>query len=178
MPRIALPVSEMDRAITRAVRLPWPGARVALALGWLADARVLLGAGTLWLLATSSESAARRDAVRFLSTIAASTALHHAVKRIVDQVRPDRVFGCGRLKTGRALDAMPSGHAMHAGAVAALFADRVPGPAAIWSGALVLAAARVVILAHWPSGVALGFVGGVAVERCARWVTRSHPPKP
>jgi len=178
VPRIALPVSEMDRAITRAVRLRLSVARVAFSFGWLADARVLLGGGALWLLATSGQSAARRDAVRFLSTIAATTALHHALKRVVDQVRPDRVFGFRELKTGRALDAMPSGHAMHAGAVAALFSDRVAYPAALWSAAFGLAAARVAMLAHWPSGVALGFIGGVAVERCTRWVTHSHSQKP
>lgn len=178
MPRIALPVSDIDRAVTRAARLPSPGARVAFSLGWLADARVLLGGGALWLLATPGQSAARRDAVRFLSTIAATTTLHHAVKQIVDQVRPDRVMGSGRLKTGRALDSMPSGHAMHAGAMAAFFADRVACPATLWSAALGLASARVGMLAHWPSGVALGFVGGVAVERCTRWFTRSHSRKP
>lgn len=178
MPRIALPVSEIDRAVTRAARLPSPGARVAFSLGWVADARVLLGGGALWLLTTPGQSAARSHAVRFLSTIAATTTLHHAIKRIVDQIRPDRVIGSGRLKTGRALDAMPSGHAMHAGAMAAFFADRVAYPAPLWSAALGLASARVGMLAHWPSGVALGFVGGVVVERCTKWVTRSHSRKP
>ena len=178
VPRIALPVYGMDRAITRAARLPPSSARVAFSLGWLADARVLLGGGALWLLATPGQSAARSDAVRFMTTIAATTALHHAVKRIVDQIRPDRVIGSGRLKTGRSLDAMPSGHAMHAGAVAALFSDRVARPAVLWSAALGLASARVAMLAHWPSGVALGFLGGVAVARCTRWVRRSHSRKP
>lgn len=178
MPRIALPVYEMDRVITRAARLPPPGARVAFSLGWLADARVLLGGSALWLLATPGQSAARSDAVRFLSTIAATTTFHHAVKQIVDQIRPDRVIGSGRLKTGRALDAMPSGHAMHAGAMAGFFADRVSCPAALWSAALGLASARVAMRAHWPSGVALGFAGGVAVERWTRWVTRSHYRRP
>lgn len=51
---------------------------------------------------------------------------------------------------------------------AAFFADRVACPAALWSAALGLASARVGMLAHWPSGVALGFVGGVAVEHCTR----------
>lgn len=168
----------MDRAVTRAARLPPPSARAAFYLGWLADARVLLGVGTFWLMTTPRRSTARRDAVRFLSTIAATTTLHHVIKRVVDQVRPDRLFEYGQFKTGRALDAMPSGHAMHAGAVAAFFTNRVVCTAALWSAALGLAAARVLILAHWPSGVALGFVGGVAVERYTRWVTRSHFRKP
>ncbi|MGX1744627.1 phosphatase PAP2 family protein [Bosea sp. NPDC055353] len=172
MRRISLPIAQADRAITRRVRLNSRSADLALALGWLCDARTLLGAGAIWFLATPRGSEARRVASRFVVTIASTTAFHHVVKRVVDQKRPDRLMGDGRIKTGRSSDAMPSGHAMHAGAVAAFFSRSVRGPAGLWSASAVLAAARVAILAHWPSGVAVGFVGGVAIECCTRLISR------
>jgi undecaprenyl-diphosphatase len=168
MPRILLPVSEIDLVATRAISMASPAVSAAFAAGWLCDARVLFAGGALWHLATPHGSEQRDEAARFLITIACTTAVHHAIKRVVDQKRPDRIIGKGQRRTGRALDAIPSGHAMHAGAIAAFFSQTVKWPSGLWSTAIALAAARVAVLAHWPSGVALGFAGGVAVERLVR----------
>jgi len=110
--------------------------------------------------------------VRFIATIGATTMLHHAMKRVIFQKRPDRSIPNGLDEsTGRTFNAMPSGHAMHAGAIASFFGSG-PQAAAIWLISGALAGTRMLTLAHWPSGVVAGFVLGVLVERCSR-VARS-----
>jgi len=73
---------------------------------------------------------------------------------------------------------MPSGHAMHAGAMASFFATWSPWRSAVWSLFVGLASTRTVMLAHWPSGVAVGFAVGVLVEHSSRLIRRFRPRKP
>jgi membrane-associated phospholipid phosphatase len=165
---VQLRIAELDFRIARSLArsVPPPIARTADTLGWLCDARVLLALGGLGILCTPVGSS--RRAMRFVATIGATTMLHHAMKRVISQKRPDRSIP-NRLdeNTGRAFDAMPSGHAMHAGAIASFFGSG-PRAAALWLISGALAGTRMLTLAHWPSGVVAGFALGVLVERCCR----------
>lgn len=167
---IHLPVATLDLRITRSLTRSVPPSivRTADTLGWLCDARVLLALGGLGILCAPARSSSRAVVVRFIATIGATTMLHHAMKRVIFQKRPDRTMPNGLDEnTGRAFDAMPSGHAMHAGAIASFFGSG-PQAAAIWLISGALAGTRMLTLAHWPSGVVAGFVLGVLVERCSR----------
>jgi membrane-associated phospholipid phosphatase len=70
------------------------------------------------------------------------------------------------------LDAFPSGHAVHIGALASAATVLPPTQRnAVWAigGGLVLT--RIVVLAHWTSDVVAGLAVGVALERLLRLVT-------
>jgi undecaprenyl-diphosphatase len=154
-----------------------PLARAMTAIGWTTDARVLLGLGAAYRLAAGRDPARRRRANHVLAVIGTTTILHHAIKKLIRQKRPDRaeVHGArnGVPLTGNASEAFPSGHAMHAGALASMVAHALPGhTAAIWAAGGAIAAARIVLLAHWTSGVVAGFAAGAAVERIWRRRTR------
>lgn len=179
MKRPILPILNFDLVLTRLIarEAPLSATKVAFALGWLCDARTLLSSGALWFLTSPPRTATRQHATRFLSMIATTTIMHHAAKRVIAQKRPDRVMSA-RQTSGRASDAMPSGHAMHAGAVASFLTGWVNTPAALWPTFIGLAAARIVVLAHWPSGVLAGFLGGVLVERCTRLIRRFRLRRP
>lgn len=171
---VNLRIASLDFRIVRALArsVPPSMARTAGSFGWLCDARVLLALGGLGILCAPARSNSRAAAVRFTATIGVTTMLHHTMKRVILQARPDRTIPNGLDEnTGRAFDAMPSGHAMHAGAIASFFASGPQAPA-IWFLSGALAGTRVLTLAHWPSGVVAGFVLGVLVERCSR-VARS-----
>lgn len=173
LPRIRLGIGECERRSIRALALDVPEAivRIAKGLGWACDARIVLGAGAIWLLA--SRPGTRGTSLRYLAVFATTTALHHAIKRFVDQQRPDHVIQtCGKHElVGGASDAFPSGHAMHAGALASFLASsETSSQPWLWSGFGALAMTRVIALAHWPSGVAAGFAAGVVVERLWRRV--------
>lgn len=171
---VHLRIAALDRRVTRSLirSVPPSIVRTADTLGWLCDARVLLALGSLGFFCAPARSSGRAAAVRFVATIGATTILHHAMKRVILQKRPDRIIPNGLDEnTGRAFDAMPSGHAMHAGAIASFF-GRGRQAAAIWLISGALAGTRMLTLAHWPSGVVAGFALGVLVERCSR-VARS-----
>ena len=73
------------------------------------------------------------------------------------------------LFSGKPLDAFPSGHAIHVGALAS--AATVLPPAKrylVWSIGAGLVLTRIVLLAHWTSDVIAGLAIGAAVERLAR----------
>ena len=95
---------------------------------------------------------------------------------VFNQKRPDRLTVEGHLHgvpfSGKPLDAFPSGHAIHIGALVSA-ASRLP-PAqrhAIWAAGAALVTTRVVLLAHWASDVAAGLVIGVGLERGLRRLT-------
>lgn len=175
MPRIRLRVGTCEQRTTQALvqGLPESTIRVAKGLGWACDARTLLGGGAIWWLIAAP--AQRDTSRRYLAVFATTTALHHAIKRFVDQKRPDRLIQTsGKHEVvGRESDAFPSGHAMHAGALASFLAGTGirASPFLPWGVFGGLALTRVAALAHWPSGVAAGFAMGVAVERLWR---RAH----
>jgi undecaprenyl-diphosphatase len=71
--------------------------------------------------------------------------------------------------SGKPLDAFPSGHAIHVGALAS--AATVLPPAKrnlVWSIGAGLVLTRIVLLAHWTSDVIAGVAIGAAVERLLR----------
>ena len=107
---------------------------------------------------------------------AVHAALPHLLKRIFDQERPDRLTALGHLHgvplSGKRLDAFPSGHAVHIGALAS--AATVLPPAqrnAIWAVGGGLVVTRIVLLAHWTSDVVAGLAVGAVIERLLRFVT-------
>ena len=140
-----------------------------------ADERPLCAiAAVVWLtsrLGTSSQS--RKAADHLALTVLVTTAVPHILKGLVDQERPDRcmVHGArhGIPRSGEPYDAFPSGHAMHVGAMASALSHFFPRMSPlIWMAGGMLAATRVVLLAHWMSDVLVGFAAGVVIERLLR----------
>jgi undecaprenyl-diphosphatase len=146
-------------------------------LTWGADEYVLLScAAAVWIAATISRSPLRPASSHLLLIAAASAALPHGLKLVFDQVRPDRTILQGHLHgiplSGDRLDAFPSGHAVHMGALASAASVLPPSyKLPIWGAAVGLSATRVAILAHWLSDVVAGFTIGVVLERAIRRFT-------
>ena len=75
------------------------------------------------------------------------------------------------------LNAFPSGHAIHVGALAS--AATVLAPAKrnlVWSVGAGLVATRIILLAHWASDVAAGLAIGALMERLLRFWTGYGSP--
>ena len=148
--------------------------QVTRTLTWGADEHVLcaLAAGW-WLYCRRKDERQRRASDHILLTTIAVTLLPHALKTVFDQERPDRRTVLGHLHvvplSGKPLDAFPSGHAIHIGAISS--AATVLSPAkrmAVWSCGAVLLVSRVILLAHWASDVVTGFAIGALIERLLR----------
>jgi len=158
------------------------GARV---LTWAADERLLYAVSALlWLAARRRRSSTNpRDrrirADHLASCAVAANILPHLAKAVVDQKRPDRseVHGWRRgiPRSGNAYDAFPSGHAVHVGALASALSWIYPRHAGLfWTTGGLLAATRVLVLAHWTSDVVVGVAAGVAIERLLRPLTKAR----
>jgi membrane-associated phospholipid phosphatase len=148
---------------------------IAGTLTWAADEHLLsvLALGW-WTYCRNRDAIARRRSDHILLTTLAANVLPHIIKKLVDQERPDRRTVYGHLHgvpfSGNKYDAFPSGHALHAGALAA--ATTLPPPRnSVWAVVSFLVATRVVLLAHWTSDVAAGFAMGVVLERLMRFAT-------
>lgn len=149
---------------------------------WGADEHLLLGcAAAAWIAATAFHSPLRPAAGHLLVIAAVTTAAPHVLKTMFDQIRPDRMTVKGHLHgipiSGDSMDAFPSGHAVHMGALASaatVLPPRYKIP--VWSIALGLSATRIAILAHWVSDVATGFAIGIVIERTVRRFT-GYPDK-
>jgi membrane-associated phospholipid phosphatase len=129
----------------------------AQALTWGADEHVLCGLAAGWWLYCRNKASDQRRASR--TTV--------------------RGHWRGIPISGNRLDAFPSGHAVHVGALASA-AGTLPANQrnAVWSIAAALALTRIVLLAHWASDVAAGLAIGAVTERLLRLVTgygREHP---
>jgi undecaprenyl-diphosphatase len=74
--------------------------------------------------------------------------------------------------SGSPLQAFPSGHAVHVGALASAAAE-LPSPQRMlaWMAGGGLVLTRVFLLAHWASDVAAGLALGTALERIIRLFT-------
>jgi membrane-associated phospholipid phosphatase len=154
-----------------------PTERVAEAMTWGADEHVLCALAIGWWLSTrSAGTQTRRMSDHVLLTTLVAAALPHLLKKVFDQERPDRLTARGHLHgiplSGKRLDAFPSGHAVHIGALAS--AATVLPPAqrnTVWAvgGGLVLT--RIILLAHWASDVAAGLALGAVTERLLRLLT-------
>ena len=165
--------TQLDRRVAKAVaRNASPAVeRPARLLTWAADEHVLyVVAAGLWLAARAGDERERRQT----DHLALTAILPHLLKRLIDQERrPDRSMVHGRRhgipRSGKAYDAFPSGHAMHVGAVASAVSRAYPKSAPIaWGLGGLIAATRIVLLAHWTTDVLAGLAMGALVERCLR----------
>ena len=148
-----------------------PAEHIAQALTWGADEHVLCALAIgWWLYARTRAVSVRRASDHVLVTTIVASILPHALKKVFDQERPDRLTVLGHLHgiplSGKRLDAFPSGHAVHVGALASAATALPPAQRnTIWAvgGGLVLT--RIVLLAHWTSDVVAGLAVGAALER-------------
>jgi membrane-associated phospholipid phosphatase len=179
MARVRVNPTKADVAIADGVaaRTSRPTEHAAEALTWGADEHVLCAlAFGWWLYARSCDAQSRRASDHVLLTTLVASALPHVLKRVFDQERPDRLTARGHLHgvplSGKRLDAFPSGHAVHIGALASAATVLPPLQRnAVWAvgGGLVLT--RIVLLAHWTSDVVAGLAVGAVTERLLRLVT-------
>jgi membrane-associated phospholipid phosphatase len=144
---------------------------------WGADEHILCALAAGWWIYTRGKLLdERRAADHVLLTTLVASALPHLLKRVFDQERPDRRTVQGHWRgvpfSGKRLDAFPSGHAVHIGALASA-AGRLPPSQRnlVWAMGAALVLTRVVLLAHWVSDVAAGLAVGALTERLLRLVT-------
>jgi membrane-associated phospholipid phosphatase len=175
MALITIKPTALDKSIadTIAAHTHPPIEEVAQLLSWAADEKVLVALASAGWLYTARRPALRPLANHFLALSVLSAILPHVMKRAVNQVRPDRVCVRGHWRgiplSGRALDAFPSGHAVHMGALASAAGLLPPAQRRGVRGlALVLSATRILLLAHWTSDVAAGLAIGGLLERGLR----------
>jgi membrane-associated phospholipid phosphatase len=149
----------------------------AEALTWGADEHVLCAlAACWWLYSLGKDPKSRRVSDHVLLTTLVASALPHLLKSIFDQERPDRLTIAGHLHgvpiSGKRLDAFPSGHAVHIGALGSA-ASVLPTKQrnAIWAVGAGLVLTRILLLAHWTSDVAAGLALGALIERFIRVFT-------
>jgi len=151
--------------------------RAAELLSWGADEHVLLAlAAGWWLYCRRRPLPARTNSDHILLTTLVVSAVPHLLKSVFDQWRPDRLTVRGHLHgvplSGRPLDAFPSGHAMHVGALASAATVLPPTKRnLVWALGAGLALTRVVLLAHWASDVVAGLALGALAERLLRPLT-------
>jgi membrane-associated phospholipid phosphatase len=144
---------------------------------WGADEHVLCALAAGWWLYTRGKPAEqRRAADHVLLTTVVASVLPHVLKRVFDQERPDRRTVQGHWRgvpfSGNRLDAFPSGHAVHIGALASAASLLPPGQRNLaWTAGAGLVLTRVILLAHWASDVAAGLAVGALTERLLRFVT-------
>jgi membrane-associated phospholipid phosphatase len=151
--------------------------QAAQLLTWGADEHVLLAiAAGWWLYCRGRPLRDRRNSDHILLTTLAVSLAPHLLKRIFDQRRPDRLTVRGHLHgvplSGKPLNAFPSGHAMHVGALASA-ATVLPRAKRnlVWAFGAGLVLTRVVLLAHWASDVVAGLALGALTERLLRPLT-------
>ena len=148
--------------------------RPARLLTWAADEHVLcVIAGGLWLAARPGNECLRRQTDHLALSVVVTAIMPHLMKRLIDQERPDRCMVHGPRRgiprSGKPYDAFPSGHAMHVGAVSSAVSWAYPKWAPIaWGLGGLIAATRIVVLAHWMTDVLAGLAMGALVERCLR----------
>jgi len=146
-----------------------------------ADERLLLAAAAgYWLATRTKGERERREANHLAANITVTALVPHILKNLVAQERPDRCIIRGKRrgipKSGKPYDAFPSGHAMHIGAIASALSRFFPtNKPLIWGSGLVLAATRVLLLAHWPTDVLVGLGSGIAIEHLL-WLL-AHAPE-
>jgi len=151
--------------------------RVARGLTWGADEKLLLVlAAAGWLATRTKGETLRRAGNHALLVTVAASLLPHAMKSLVDQIRPDRTTVLGHVHgvsfSGKRDDAFPSGHALHMGALASAAGTMPATPRrAVYAVAIGLSLTRVLVLAHWASDVIAGFVLGALLERALRFWT-------
>jgi membrane-associated phospholipid phosphatase len=159
--------------------------KLARVLTWGADEKVLLAlAAAGWLASRGQGEQLRRAGNHAVLVAVAAALLPHGMKRLFDQIRPDRTTVLGHIHgvsfSGKREDAFPSGHALHMGALASAAGTLPTGPRwLVRAFAIGLSLTRVVVLAHWASDVVAGFALGALLERLLRLWTGYplHPRK-
>ncbi len=142
----------------------------AKAATFLADEHLLMAAvAGYWLGTRLKNGRERQRGNHLVANVAVTAIVPHILKTVIAQKRPDRCVIHGKRKgipkSGKPYDAFPSGHAMHIGAVASALTRYFPkAKPVILGGALLVAATRVVLLAHWTTDVLVGLGSGVAIE--------------
>lgn len=168
-----------DEAIAETIsRHTGPGyEKAAELLSWGADEHLLMAlAAGFWLYSRGAGVRTRVAGNHLLLTTAVVTLLPHLLKDIFDQERPDRRTLRGHLKgvpfSGKPLDAFPSGHAVHVGALVSA-ATELPSTERnlVWGIGAGLVLTRIVLLAHWLSDVLAGLAIGALIERPLRFWT-------
>src|ERR1700676_883692 len=151
--------------------------RAAEFITWGADEHILCALAAGWWLYTRRQPAdQRRAADHVLLTTVVASVLPHLLKRVFDQERPDRRTVEGHWRgvpfSGNRLDAFPSGHAVHVGALASA-ASRLPRRQRniAWLVSAGLVVTRIILLAHWTSDVLAGLAIGALTERSLRRFT-------
>jgi hypothetical protein len=179
MAPIRVSPTSADVSIANAIvaRTGRPTERVAQALTWGADEHILCAlAGGWWLYCRNKDAGRRRASDHVLLTTFVASALPHLLKTVFDQERPDRTTVCGHWRgvplSGSRLDAFPSGHAVHVGALASA-ATVLPKQQRnmVWGVGASLVLTRIVLLAHWASDVMIGLAVGAITERLLRPLT-------
>ncbi|WJR75043.1 phosphatase PAP2 family protein [Bradyrhizobium sp. NP1] len=156
-----------------------PAEETAEAVTWGGDEHVLCALTiTFWIWTRASEQRrrARRTADHVLLTTLVASALPHLLKAAFDQRRPDRLTVRGHWRgipfSGREMDAFPSGHAVHIGALASAASELPPRQRnLVWLAGAGLVATRIVLLAHWTTDVLAGLAIGALAERALRRLT-------
>lgn len=173
MARLYVQPTHADRWIAGRVAISASPAmeRPARVLTVAADERPLLAAVAVYWLVTRVGTQGRdhKLANHLAANVLVSAVLPHVLKRLFAQERPDRLVihssRNGIPVSGKPMDAFPSGHAVHMGAAAAAFSRFFPRAAPLfWTAGGLLAATRVVLLAHWLTDVLVGLGLGIAVE--------------
>ena len=176
MARWRIGATGLDREIARAIaRRATPALeRPSRILTWCADEHFVLPiAAGIWLLSRAGSAGQRREADHLMTSVAVAAVLPHLLKHLIAQERPDRleIHGPrhGIPRSGRPYDAFPSGHAMHVGAIASAISGAAPRAAPfVWTIGGLVAATRIVLLAHWTTDVLAGLAMGIGVERMLR----------
>ena len=183
MARIIVRPTQVDKDVARGIarHTDVPIERAAQVLTRGADERLLVAAAAIgWLLTRKSEEPYRRLSTHVLACSLSAAILPHILKSFIGQERPDRRTIRGHWRgvpfSGQSTNAFPSGHALHIGALASA-ATLMPAKARnpVWAIGAILAATRVVLLAHWFTDVLAGLGLGIAVERVLRRLTKPLP---
>lgn len=171
---ILLETVPLDAAL-RVTLLDWASPsvlRLMRVINYAGDWRVLLP-GTLLLLGLSARARARWWV--WVALMASAPLAEWTIKQVIGRARPED------LSLG-----FPSGHATAAGAFfgAVLYlAEAIPGRGlrlavrlAALGGALLVAVARVMLRAHWPSDALAGVALGLALASVAALVAPAQAP--
>jgi undecaprenyl-diphosphatase len=122
-----------------------------------------LGDGPMWLvvllvLPLAGGPRGAHYAALLAATGAINLAIYWTIKKTIRRVRPCN--GCPDIRACAPIPdcfSFPSGHSLHAAAFALLLSDLYPALAPLlWSYALLVAMARVILGLHYPSDVVLG----------------------
>jgi hypothetical protein len=179
MAPIRVPPTAADVTIANAIAAHTgsPTEQAAQALTWGADEHILCVLATgWWLYCRNKGFSQRRASDHLLLTTLVASVLPHILKTAFDQERPDRTTVRGHWRgiplSGKRLDAFPSGHAVHVGALASA-ATILPKNQRnmMWGVGAALVLTRVVLLAHWVSDVTVGLAVGAVTERLLRHLT-------